>query len=192
MSLFNVYVKCTLRRNVDDGSISATWDDRYGDGIVPKDLQCFLAPEHRTWDGEWSVVASNDSHTVEPERFWFMLTKDTGAKEFGFCLRSFVACGAKKEKISECDVVLSNHCWPVVFFALLGWQRKMYARSVAQDVPKTKHLFLQRIMGSQLPGPGQGYRLNLPTDLSAEPVILRVAKTRFFYGMWIVLLFSPR
>src|SRR3990167_6224206 len=118
MSLFNVHIRGTLKRNVDDGSVTAIWDDRFGSGGLPKDLQSFLVPEHKTWDKEWLLLEKEwttrkKAGTVESgggERFWFMLTKDTGAKEFGFCLRSFVQRleGTKERVFCECDVVLSD------------------------------------------------------------------------------------
>lgn len=46
---------------------------------------------------------------------------------------------------SDVDLVLSTHCWPSVFYALLEWQRKFALRAVQNKTPHTRHLFLERI-----------------------------------------------
>lgn len=124
-ALFNIYARAVSRRTVGQ-PLETVYEDHFGGGALPKEIGGFLFPEHASVTGIW------ETERAEPERFWFMLTKGSGEKEYGFCLRTFVrsTSGSGGGIHAECEVVLSNHCWPSVFFSLLEWQRKMCARSL--------------------------------------------------------------
>lgn len=73
--LFNLYAHVASRRSAD-GSFVSTRDGHYGAGELPKDVDGFLYPEHRTYNTPWSAPRA------EPERFWFVLTKSSGRQEY--------------------------------------------------------------------------------------------------------------
>jgi hypothetical protein len=147
--LFNVHARAQLARGPNGAVDAVQLEDQFGGGEFPKEIVGFLAPEHA--GHAWQPSDSSAS----PERFWFMLTKGSGDKEFGFCLRTFVQLPDTGAVVCRCEVVLSNYCWPAVMFALLEWQKKMFARAEHNKTPQTRHIFLHRIISSPLPAPGQ-------------------------------------
>ena len=183
---------------LDSGQYSCRVDlDRLVGQPLPPAVLPFLFPE--------GPVLDTKAASANGERYFFMLTLGRGEKEYGFCCRVWSRDQQQQQQQPSPKggnnaillmttvvvyVVISANCWPSFWYGVLDLQVKLRDATL-----------MQRLLLARVPGPGQAIKVGLPASTLAasssssslssfaassggasEDVILRVPRTRFFYG----------